>query len=227
MQEVLSKRKSSYETVVVFSLKNGESAVSSLVEKFKGILSSSAELGSVDEWGKRRLVYPIDKENEGYYVLFKFKSDTDFPAELNRIYRITEGILRSLIVNLDETEHRSNLRPKRSGPVKRFARDVAPVAGSVTVSAPGGFVSDSPVADPTSSGSAPSDLASDNFIPSNPSFDNFPPDSPASGDYLESDGDSVSGEFASSNLVPNNPASNYAQGVSIDKPLDIGEQDDT
>ena len=55
-------------------------------------------LGSVDEWGKRKLAYLINKESEGYYVLFNFISESEFPAELDRIYKITDGILRSLIV---------------------------------------------------------------------------------------------------------------------------------
>jgi len=52
----------------------------------------------VDEWGKRRLAYPINDLPEGYYVLVEFESKPDFPAELDRIFKITEGILRSIII---------------------------------------------------------------------------------------------------------------------------------
>ena len=93
--------KAAYETVVVFSLKNGEEAVSALVQKFKELIEKNAVLDSVDEWGKRKLAYLINKESEGYYVLFNFTSESDFPAELDRIYKITDGILRSLIVRKD------------------------------------------------------------------------------------------------------------------------------
>jgi small subunit ribosomal protein S6 len=87
-----------YETVVVFSLKSGEEAIAILLQKFKDLISSNGTLESVDEWGKRRLAYPIRKETEGYYVLFNFSSNVEFPAELDRIYKITDGVLRSLIV---------------------------------------------------------------------------------------------------------------------------------
>lgn len=94
----MSNVKAAYETVVVFSLKNGEEAVSALVQKFKELIEKNAVLDSVDEWGKRKLAYLINKESEGYYVLFNFTSEAEFPAELDRIYKITDGILRSLIV---------------------------------------------------------------------------------------------------------------------------------
>ena len=81
---------SKYEAIVVFSVKNGDD-VSALIEK-------SGTLESVDEWGKRRLAYLINDEAEGYYVLYNFESAPEFPAELERIARITDGILRSLVV---------------------------------------------------------------------------------------------------------------------------------
>jgi len=90
--------KNAYESVLVVSLKNGEEAAKAIVAKFKELIESSATLESVDEWGKRKLAYLINKEAEGFYVLFNFTSDASFPAELDRIYKITEGVLRSLIV---------------------------------------------------------------------------------------------------------------------------------
>ena len=88
---------SKYEAVVVFSVNNGDD-VSALVEKFKALIEKSGTLESVDEWGKRRLAYLINDEAEGYYVLYNFESAPEFPAELERIARITDGILRSLVV---------------------------------------------------------------------------------------------------------------------------------
>ena len=94
----MSKIQNAYETVVVISAKLGEEAISELVQKFKELIEKNAKLDKVDEWGKRKLVYEINKETEGYYVLFEFTSETSFPAELDRIYKITDGILRSLII---------------------------------------------------------------------------------------------------------------------------------
>ena len=94
--------KANYETIMVLSVKNGEEAVQALVEKFKKTIDKYATLQSVDEWGKRKLAYQINKESEGYYVLINFESEAEFPAELDRRYKITDGVLRSLIIKKDE-----------------------------------------------------------------------------------------------------------------------------
>lgn len=88
----------SYEAVIVFSLKQGEETVNETVAKFKALIEKNATMESVDEWGKRKLAYPINKETEAYYVLFTFKSEAEFPAELDRITKITDGVLRSMII---------------------------------------------------------------------------------------------------------------------------------
>ena len=87
-----------YETVMVCSVKNGEEAAKALVEKFKTLIEKNAALESADEWGTRRLAYPINYENEGYYVVFTYDAEPEFPAELDRIFNITDGIIRSLII---------------------------------------------------------------------------------------------------------------------------------
>lgn len=94
--------KANYETVMVLSVKNGEEATQALVEKFTKLIEKHATLQSVDEWGKRKLAYLINKESEGYYALINFESTPDFPAELDRRYKITDGVLRSIIVKKDE-----------------------------------------------------------------------------------------------------------------------------
>ena len=93
---------SSYEAVIVISIKLGEEAVAETVKKFKKLIEKHGTVESVDEWGKRRLAYPINKETDAYYVLFNFKSDAEFPAELDRITKITDGVLRSMIIKKEE-----------------------------------------------------------------------------------------------------------------------------
>ncbi len=93
-----------YETVMVISMKQGEDGIQALIEKFKALIEKHATLLSVDEWGKRKLAYLINKESEGYYVLMNFESEASFPAELDRIYKITDGIMRSLIIRKADDE---------------------------------------------------------------------------------------------------------------------------
>jgi len=87
-----------YEVLYIIDSTLEEEAIKSLVEKFKNLLETSAKLESMDEWGKRRLAYPINDQNEGYYVLSYFEAESDFPSELERIFKITEGILKYLIL---------------------------------------------------------------------------------------------------------------------------------
>ena len=94
--------KASYEALFVFSVKNGEDAVAELKEKFRALIEQNAEIGEVDDWGKRKLAYLIDDEAEGWYVLYNFVSGPEFPAELDRIYKITDGIMRSMVVRKNE-----------------------------------------------------------------------------------------------------------------------------
>ncbi|MCH5347744.1 MAG: 30S ribosomal protein S6 [Oscillospiraceae bacterium] len=92
----MAKLKETYETMAVFSLKNGEDGVKALTEKFKALIEANGTMESVNEWGKRKLAYDINYESEGYYVLYTFESKPDFPAELDRVFKITDGVMRSL-----------------------------------------------------------------------------------------------------------------------------------
>ena len=94
----MAKQMSHYETVMVLNTKLGEEGINALVEKFKTLIEQNGTINNVDVWGKRRLAYAIEDETEGYYTLIDFTSAPDFPAELDRIYKITDGIIRSIIV---------------------------------------------------------------------------------------------------------------------------------
>ena len=88
----------SYETIIVYSLANGEEAAKTLSEKFKAMMEKNGTVDSVDEWGKRRLAYLINDEEDGYYVLYNHTCEPGFPAELERVLGITDGVLRSLVI---------------------------------------------------------------------------------------------------------------------------------
>lgn len=94
----MAKANSSYETIFVVDLTLGEEGVKAMVEKFTSLISANGEITEVNEWGKRRLAYPINDMNDGYYVVVTFTAPAEFPAELERNYNITEGIMRSITV---------------------------------------------------------------------------------------------------------------------------------
>lgn len=91
----------SYETLFIVNCENGEEAVKATVDKFTGLVAENGTIDSVNEWGKRRLAYPINDIPEGYYVVVNFKSEAAFPAELERIFHIDENIMRSIVVKID------------------------------------------------------------------------------------------------------------------------------
>ena len=91
----------SYETLFIVNCENGEEAVKATVDKFTGLVAENGTVESVNEWGKRRLAYPINDIPEGYYVVVNFKSASEFPAELERIFNIDENIMRSIVVKID------------------------------------------------------------------------------------------------------------------------------
>jgi len=91
-----------YETLFIIDPEIGEENIQALVEKFKNLLETSAQLENIDEWGKRKLAYEINDRTEGYYVLADFSAESDFPRELERIFKITDGILKYMIVKKDK-----------------------------------------------------------------------------------------------------------------------------
>ena len=94
----MAKVSANYEVVIVIDPAQGEEAVAAQVANFKTLIEQNASNVEVEEWGSRKLAYPINYKNEGYYVLMTFTSEPAFPRELDRKLRIAEGIMRSMIV---------------------------------------------------------------------------------------------------------------------------------
>lgn len=94
----MAKINEKYEAVVVFSSKSGEENVKALTEKFDELIKANATDVTMNDWGKRKLAYEINYEAEGNYVLWNFTSVTSFPAELERVLGITDGVLRFLVI---------------------------------------------------------------------------------------------------------------------------------
>ena len=98
----MAKVSANYEVVYIIDPAQGEENIAALVAKFKTLAEQNGSAVEVEEWGSRKLAYPINYKTEGYYVLMTFTSDPSFPKELDRVLRITDGIMRSLIVCKDE-----------------------------------------------------------------------------------------------------------------------------
>ena len=98
----MAKITGKYEVLYIIDATLDEESIAALVNKFKAMVEAEGTLSNIDEWGKRRLAYPINDLNEGYYVLMNFESKPEFPAELERVMKITDGILRCLTTAVEE-----------------------------------------------------------------------------------------------------------------------------
>ncbi len=98
----MAKITEKYEALYIINPQLTEEDTKALVEKFKAMVEAEGTLSALDEWGKRRLAYPIEDLAEGYYVLMNFEAKPEFPAELDRVMKITDGIMRCLITAVEE-----------------------------------------------------------------------------------------------------------------------------
>ena len=98
----MAKTTEKYELMYIINPNLSEEETAAVVEKFKALVEQNGTLEEMEEMGKRKLAYEINYIPEGYYVLVKFTSGPDFPAELDRVLGITDGILRSLITRRPE-----------------------------------------------------------------------------------------------------------------------------
>ena len=98
----MAKITAKYEVLYIIDATIGEEATAALVEKFKAMVEAEGTLTNIDEWGKRRLAYPINDMAEGYYVLMNMEVKPEFPAEMERVMKITEGVMRCLTTVVEE-----------------------------------------------------------------------------------------------------------------------------
>ena len=94
----MAKVTANYEVVYIVDPAQGEEGIANLVANYKTLAEQNGSAVEVEEWGTRKLAYPINYKNDGYYVLMSFNSEPSFPRELDRKLRINDGIMRSLIV---------------------------------------------------------------------------------------------------------------------------------
>ncbi|MBQ4599976.1 MAG: 30S ribosomal protein S6 [Clostridia bacterium] len=97
----MEKVVNSYETLFIVNPTIAEDDIKATVDKFTALIAENGTVGEIDEWGKRRLAYPINDIPEGYYVLVNFTSESAFPAELERRYNIDENVMRGIVIRLE------------------------------------------------------------------------------------------------------------------------------
>ena len=117
MEKVLN----SYESLFIVDLSNGEEAAKATVAKFTDLIAKNGEIIDVADWGKRRLAYPINDMNEGYYTVVTFKSESSFPVELERLYNIDESVMRNIVLKLD---HEPAAKAVEAAPAAEVAEEV-------------------------------------------------------------------------------------------------------
>ena len=94
---------SKYELAVVLNAKIEDEERANVLEKVKGYVTRfGGTISDVDEWGKKKLAYDIQKMPEGYFYFIHFEAETTAPAEIENRIRIMDNVLRFLIVNQDE-----------------------------------------------------------------------------------------------------------------------------
>ncbi|SHH62289.1 small subunit ribosomal protein S6 [Sporobacter termitidis DSM 10068] len=98
----MAKTSANYELMYIIDLDKGEEEISAIVGKFKTLIEANGTLNELEEMGRRKLAYLINDKPDGYYVLARFQSAPEFPAELDRVLKITDGVMRSLITVIGE-----------------------------------------------------------------------------------------------------------------------------
>lgn len=98
----MEKKTNLYETLYAIDPRLSEDETKAMIERFNTLITDNGEIVEIEDRGRRRLAYPIEDQTEGYYVLVVFRSAPEFPAELGRIFGITEGILRNVVVRKSE-----------------------------------------------------------------------------------------------------------------------------
>ena len=91
-----------YETVFIANPNLEEEGIKALIEKFSELINKSGKVEKVDEVGKKKLAYEIKKNTESYYVVIDFEAKTELISELERIYRITDGVMKFITIRKDE-----------------------------------------------------------------------------------------------------------------------------
>ena len=91
-----------YESVVIINSNTDEQGIKTLIQKFSDLINSDGKVESVEELGTKKLAYEIRKQKEGYYIVIRFEANPTLNAELERVYRITDEVMKFIVVKEEE-----------------------------------------------------------------------------------------------------------------------------
>ena len=91
-----------YESVIIINPNLEAESIKALVEKFSNLINNNGKVDSVEEIGKKKLAYEIKKNKEGYYIVFKFEANPELITELERVYRITDEVIKFIVIKEEE-----------------------------------------------------------------------------------------------------------------------------
>ena len=91
-----------YESVIIINPNLDQEATKELIKKFEDLINNNGKVEKIDELGKRRLAYEIKKSKEGYYVVYTFEAKPELIVELERNYRITDNVMKFIVVRLED-----------------------------------------------------------------------------------------------------------------------------
>ena len=91
-----------YESIIIIGQNVEEEGIKSLISRFTDLINTEGKVSNVNEMGKRKLAYDIGKNTEGYYVIFEFEAKPELISELERNYRITDEVIKFIVVRKDE-----------------------------------------------------------------------------------------------------------------------------
>ena len=131
---------SNYETLFILDPALEDEKKEAAIQMVKDVISTEGEVGEVDVWGLKKLAYPIQKKNEGYYVVIEFQAEAELPKELDRRMRISDAFMRHIIVNKEEElKNAPKAAPKavkEEAPKAEAPAEEAPVAEAPAEEAP-------------------------------------------------------------------------------------------
>jgi small subunit ribosomal protein S6 len=134
----MEQRKKVYETTFIVNATLDDAQIDQVVDRFRDFLmKNEAEIRTLDKWGRKRLAYPIQKKNNGYYTVCEFSAPTDIVAKLERYYHLDENVMRFLTVQLSEKTLKARQEQERRSAVQEIVPPVSEVKPEPKIIPPG------------------------------------------------------------------------------------------